>query len=113
MSISEEFKQRMDQKPDQYTLAWWREQFAEVTKGYRGATHAINRAMAEYADNCNAIRELKQKNTFLERELESERAKIGELQQDRETDRKAAGELKERVDRMAEFLNTLKTKVKP
>ena len=90
MSLTEELKQRLGQKPDQWTLAWWHDQFQEVLKGYRGATHGINRALADYEDACKAIEELRAQV----KELAADRAKVGELQA--------------RVERMAEYLNQLK-----
>lgn len=98
MDISEELQKRLNQKPDQWTLAWWEERFQEVLKGYRGATHGINRSLAEYEDACKAIGEL--------------RSAVTQLQQDREADRAKIGELQARVERHAEFLTTLKTERK-
>ncbi|MGH9931018.1 MAG: hypothetical protein ACREA9_17560 [Pyrinomonadaceae bacterium] len=92
--MAEELRQRPGVKPDQWTLAWWNERFSEVMKGYRGSTHAVNRALADYEDAQKSIAELRQRCDALEQCRDSDRAKIGELQA--------------RVDRMAEFLNTLK-----
>ena len=92
--LSEEIKKRMDTKVDQWTLAWWNEKFSEVLKGYRGASHAANCAIAEFSDAHKAIEELRQRCKSLEEGRYEDRAKIGELQA--------------RVERMAEFLNTLK-----
>jgi len=92
--LSEQLRERFDAKPDAWTLAWWREQFQEVLKGYRGATHGINRALAEYEDACTKLTEL--------REL------VQSLAQDREADRAKIGELQARVERMAEYLNKSK-----
>ena len=88
--MAEELVKRMSVKPDQWTLAWWNERFAEVLKGYRGATHSVNCVLSEYEDARKAITELRQRCEA----LELDRAKIGELQA--------------RIDRMAEFLNALK-----
>lgn len=80
-------QQRMASRPDTWTLAWWRQQMGEVVQGYRGATHAINRAIAELED----LAVLRERCERLEQEAAKDRAKIGELQ--------------ERVERMAEYLN--------
>lgn len=77
--LRDELEQRMAAKPDQWTLAWWEERFQEVLKGYRGATHGINRALAEYEDACKAIEELRAQVELLEHDREADRAKIGEL----------------------------------
>ena len=98
-SLTDELKKRLDQKPDQWTLAWWEDRFREVLKGYRGATHAVNRSLAEYEDACKAIEELRGQVKLLEADREADRAKIGELLA--------------RVDRMAEFLTKLKQGFKP
>jgi hypothetical protein len=97
--ISSEFRERLASKPDQWTLAWWEERFQEVLKGYRGATHGINRSLAEYEDACKAIGELRQSVTAILEDQEADRAKIGELQG--------------RIDRIAEFLNKQKNGMKP
>ena len=70
------------QKPDQYTLAWFLEKFEEVTKGYRGATHAVNRALADYEDCWQAVKALQARCDTLEAQRDADRAKIGELQAD-------------------------------
>jgi hypothetical protein len=103
MNLSDELQKRLDQKPDQWTLAWWEERFQEVLKGYRGATHGINRSLAEYEDACKAIGELRQSVTkTLEKILE-----------DQQADRAKIGELQVRIDRMAEFLTKQKNGMKP
>jgi len=92
--LTEELKKRLATKPDQWTLAWWEERFQEVLKGYRGATHGINRALADGEDAYKAIEELRLAVQALQLEQINDRAKIGELQG--------------RVERMAEFLNKAK-----
>ena len=92
--MAEELAKRMAAKPDQWSLSWYEQRFAEVLKGYRGATHSTNCAIAEFADANKAIAELRQRCQSLEQDRNSDRAKIGELQA--------------RVERMAEFLGKLK-----
>ncbi len=93
--MSEELKNR---KPDVHTLEWWNSQFQEVLKGYRGATHAMNKVAAENEDLVKRNAELQAK--FIAaieaqaEEMKADRAKIGELQA--------------RVERMADFLGKLK-----
>ena len=84
--MTTEFQKRQDAKPDQWTLAWWQERFQEVLQGYRGATHAINRSIAEFEGVHERIREL-------ERQREADAARIGELQ--------------ERVEKMAQWAATI------
>lgn len=108
MSLSDEFQKRQEQTPDRFTLAWWQEQFAEVNKGYRGATHGINRALADYADCSKAIEELRQRCDTLERERNEAFSKIGELQAEMASDRKEFEKLLKRFARHAEFLTELK-----
>ena len=43
MTITEEFEKRQAEKPDQWTLAWWREQFQEMGKAC-GTCHDSFRA---------------------------------------------------------------------
>ncbi len=92
MSLSEELKNRT---PDVHTLAWWEERFQEVLKGYRGATHAMNKVSAENEDISRLNADYLARLQAQAEEMKADRAKIGELQA--------------RVQRMAEFLGTLKT----
>jgi hypothetical protein len=80
-NLTEELKQRLDSRPDQWTLAWWNEQFQEVLKGYRGANHGINRALADYEEAYKEIKELRELVQSLARHREDDRAKLGELQE--------------------------------
>lgn len=100
-SMNDELRQRAAEKPDQYTLAWWKEQWAEANKGYRGATHAINRAIAEIADATTRIDSVEAATDSVRQEQEWIKARIGEIQS-------SVLALTERVDRMAEFLNKMK-----
>lgn len=95
MSMSEELKSR---KPDVHTLAWWEGRFQEVLKGYRGATHAMNKVAAANDDVLAANTEL----------LAKYKARIEAQDEAMKTDRAKIGELQARVERMAEFLGKLK-----
>ncbi len=90
-SLSEELKNR---KPDVHTLAWFQSQIDEVKKGYRGATHAMNKVLAENEDISRWNAEILARLEVQAEEIKGDRAKIGELQA--------------RVEKMAEFLNKLK-----
>jgi hypothetical protein len=92
---------RMAQKPDQWTLAWWQERFDEILKGYRGATHAMNRTIAECQQSFLAVEELRKRCDALERDRQEDRAKLGAQEA-------SFVEMQSRVERMAEFLNQLK-----
>lgn len=96
MSLSEELKNR---KPDVHTLAWWEERFQEVLKGYRGATHASNKILAECEDISKQNVKLIVRIEAQDEAIKADRAKIGELQA--------------RIERMAEFLTKLKQGYKP
>ena len=102
---NEEFPKRENERPDQWTLAWWNEQFAEVLKGYRGASHAVNRAIADYADTGATVQELQQRCDALNREATTDRAQLGKLQAELTT-------LRDRVNRIAEFLNKFRDEQK-
>lgn len=93
-SIAKQFEQHKDERPDQWTLAWWRSEFAKVVQGYRGATHAINLANAGLVDAREQVDALRAECEALKRQAESDRARIGELSA--------------RVDRIAEFANELR-----
>jgi hypothetical protein len=96
MSMSEDFQKRQAEKPDQFTLAWWNQQYQELHKDVRGATHAIHLALADNED--------------LGKRLLAAEDTIHSMKADRELDRAKIGELQARVEKMAEFLNQLKQK---
>lgn len=98
IDLKEELKKRAEERPDKWTLAWWDEQFEEVRKAYRGATHAINLSIARCEDVCRGIDEVQERIRVAEQEREADRAKLGALTA--------------RVERMAEFLNELKAQLK-
>ncbi len=83
--------------PDKFTNAWWKKQFEEVLKGYRGATHGINRCLADFEDAWKAIEELREQCESLRQERDDANAEIGRL----------AEELKrvsDRQDKIAEYV---------
>jgi chromosome segregation ATPase len=90
------FRERMATAPDKWTIAWWNERFTEVITAYRGASHGINLALARTDEFQNAVADLRKRCEELERERDSDRAKIGELTA--------------RLQRMAEFLNESRKK---
>ena len=108
MSMTEEFQKRQAEKPDTWTLSWWRSEFQELLKAYKGATHALNLVAAVNEDLGKANKELRERIQT----LESDRAKIGEVLGIVAGFNEEFQKLKVRVDKMAEFLNQLK-KAKP
>lgn len=101
VNFKAEFETRQAEKPDQWTLSWWEERFQDIRKAYRGATHAINRTIADYQDAWTAIEEVRQRCDALERDRQEDRAKLGAQEA-------SFVEMQTRVERMAEFLNQLK-----
>ena len=70
---------------DRFTHAWYRQQFEQLAKGYRGATHGINRCLADYEDACKANQELRQRVDSLESELADAMAEIGRMREKQDT----------------------------
>ena len=95
----------LKQRPDDYTLAWFQERFQEVIKGYRGATHAVNRSLADYEDCLQAVKALQSRCDTLESQRDADRARIGELQ----AELLAATD---KTDKMAEWIKTNCSKCK-
>lgn len=89
-SMAEEFKKRENLKPDQWTLKWWSSQFAEQAKATRGATHACNLVLGEFADRDERIK-------LLEDGLKEANVLIGKLLEADEKQRVAYLELKKQV----------------
>lgn len=57
-TLAEQLAERLKNRPDQYTVAWWKQEleglngrFDEVLKAYRGACHSINLAITNTKDN--------------------------------------------------------------
>ena len=84
-------------EPDKYTIAWWKSQFEQVLKGYRGATHGINRCLAEYADCWDVVQKLQDRCDSLEQERDEANAAIGEM-------RERLQRMEQRLDRQAEWV---------
>ena len=80
-SLSEEFKKRLHEKPDVYTLQWWNEQFQEVLQSNRGLKHAHHLALAEIEDLGKQVKELKETLVLMASSADQDRAKIGQLQE--------------------------------
>ena len=76
MGLSEELKAIQDKKPDDFTIAWWSEQLQDIRQGYRGATHAINRSLAEYESLYEMVVALKARCDKLE---EAHRGALAEI----------------------------------
>lgn len=76
----DEFEKRKDDRPDQFTLAWWRKQLDELRRGYRGATHSVNLAHDNHAQTLAEIRGLSERCDTLEKELQEANSRVGELQ---------------------------------
>ena len=96
--LDKELESRMETRPDRHTLAWWREQWAEVHRGYRGVTHAVNRCLADYESADERIQELGRRVQALGEQLQESQAEIGRLH----------AELEEKLDRVREVYQQLK-----
>ena len=77
-SLSSKLKMAEDAMPDRYTLAWWKQQWAEVQKGYRGATHASNRCHADYVNIEKRQEGVEERCDTIEKRQDGTDAKVGE-----------------------------------
>lgn len=57
-TLTEQLAERLKNRPDQYTVAWWKQElealharFDEALRAYRGACHSINLAITNTKDN--------------------------------------------------------------
>ena len=82
MTPGEEFRKREDRRPDEFTLAWWRSQFQECLKGYRGASHAVNKCIADYEEWYRLLKDIERGCKELESRLEAVRAELGKLNEE-------------------------------
>ncbi len=79
-TIEDKMQERMDQRPDQHTYAWWQDQFEQVVRGYRGLTHACNVVLARIEDRDAAAKELREELRVQGNALREAKVAIGELQ---------------------------------
>lgn len=79
--MTEELQKRAEQKPDQWTTAWWNQQFQEVLASNRGLKHAHHLALAEIEDLGKLVRELKETLVLMAASAEQDRAMIGQLRE--------------------------------
>jgi len=103
-SLSSKLKSAEDAMPDRYTLAWWREQWEEVQKGYRGATHGINRCQADYENCWKASVSSQEEIAALKRDRDVTDAIIGKLEA-------RVGVLEARMDKSATVYANLLAKL--
>lgn len=96
--ISKELQERLDTVPDRFTVAWFRSEMEEIKKAYRGSSHAVNICIAEYAELWKRHDSLEEHYRSVQGQLDAANAVIGKL-------RAELVEMRERQDRMAEFLN--------
>lgn len=90
--LSEQFQKLRENR---MVLDWWQKQLTEVKYAYQGVSHVLNMSMADLEKTRKKLlkenRELKDRCEQQEKDLREAFAAIGELQ--------------ERVDRMAEWMN--------
>lgn len=87
---------------DKHAVAWWKLQFQQVLIGYRGATHNINRCVAEYEDVWKKIDSMQQRIDSLQADLRESQAEIGRLRE----------QLLDTVDRQERMATWLRNKNK-
>ena len=101
-TLEQQVQERMDQRPDKHTLAWWDSRFDQIVDGYRGLTHATNLVLAQDEDRGVTIADLKKQVESLTQELHETKAAVGKLQADFTESmskvRDAYAELKKKAD---------------
>ena len=104
-TLHEKMQERMDQRPDAATLAWWDERYTEQAREIRGLIRACNLVLAEDEDRDAAVKKLHARVDIQGEELHEANAKIGKLQAD-------VTLLKETVQKSRDAYAELKKKVK-
>ena len=79
-TMNEQMQDRMQERPDAATLAWWREQFFDQAKATRGAIHAMNRTHAEIEDQNATVARMGEYLEKLTKRVADAEATIGKLQ---------------------------------
>lgn len=79
-ALRERTADRMNTKPDKYTLAWWDKRFEEISQAYRGATHSINLSVANTRDHEARLIKFQERVDELVHENLDLKAAMGSLQ---------------------------------
>lgn len=79
-SITDQLRERMANRPDQWTLAWWKSQFDELLKAYRGACHSINLAVGNTREHAEILMQFGERVATVEQENRLLQARLGEMQ---------------------------------
>ena len=102
-TVGEQLHQRWNEVDSKrFVLDWFQKQLTEITYAYQGVSHSLNKLAADLA---------KERQEFV-REIDSLKETCERLAIERDEANAAIGELQERVDRMADFLNKQKGKTK-
>lgn len=79
-SIAEQLREIDSAKPDKWTMAWIKSQFAEILKAYRGLCHFVNLVVATSRDHETRMNAIEQRLAAAETENQLIQARMGEIQ---------------------------------
>jgi len=79
-TMAELYKKRVKDRPDDWTLAWWKQQLAEVEEGYIGACHAINLSVAKSRAIQDKMKDCEERMVVMEARHDELLAQLGEMQ---------------------------------
>lgn len=85
-SLQEELKEKLENKPDPWTIRWikmhfdeWTSKFSEVIKAYRGVCHTINIMTADIRDLISRSRKQDERIEDIHSETAMTSARMGEV----------------------------------
>jgi peptidoglycan hydrolase CwlO-like protein len=104
-SMNEEMRQRMAERPDRQTLAWWDDRFNEQAKATRGVNHAVHLVLAEVEDQTALVKKLEAQLKAVAEVVREAQAAIGRLQAE-------VTELQVSMQKAREVFAQMKEKVK-
>ncbi len=95
-SLADAHRERMEAKPDVWTLHWWKREFDGIDKLYRALSHMLNLTVSNMLSYSERVDGLQERLEAVEGENKLLLAKIGELQSELTIAMK-------RIDDMAEW----------
>jgi hypothetical protein len=82
-TLSEELHERINLRPDKWTLAWWNSRFDELVQSTRGMSHTLNKLVQSVHEQWQELKILRTAtaaaNIALQAEVEAANVEIGRL----------------------------------
>lgn len=95
-TLKETMLARAGDRPDHHTIAWWKEETAELRQLFKGCSELLHLAVANTRDNAKELTALQERIDLLAAENEMLLARMGEVQSENTL-------MQKRIDEMANW----------